>query len=166
MNDGKLGVDLINQVRDPESLSNFGGLSYKSDEQDKTHLQTCLTGCMMEGFYWRDIGNLIKDLCGESIKASHLGGELVLFQAVGKHHIMIEELDCFRDWFDTIRPWSEGDINLRRIIWTKWYGVPLHGWNPRFFGLVAAKFGKIISIDANVKSKQSLVCARILIRTS
>lgn len=79
MNGGKSEMAPANQGRNPKIKANFGGICYKSDDQDREHLQKCLTGCLKEGVHWRDIGNLIKELCGGLIKASHLGGGLVLF---------------------------------------------------------------------------------------
>lgn len=65
------------------------------------------------------MGNLIKELCGDLIRAMYMGGDSVFFQPTGNKEIRLEDLRGFLDWFEFIWPWSEGDVNNRRVIWTR-----------------------------------------------
>lgn len=69
-------------------------------------------------------------------------------------------------WFDTIDSWNPDLVNKRRVIWTVWEEVPPHAWSPRFFNLVAARIGKIISIHESTIQKSNMEQAYILLRTA
>lgn len=144
---------------------NFVGLCYKSNEELRNYLKHCFTRCLKEEFQWFEIGKLIKELCGDSVNVSHLGGELVLFRSRNQDKLKLEDLEGFLEWFEFIRPWSEDDISNMRVVWTKWFGVPLHAWKPKIFNIVATKFGKSLKIDADIESKENLQYARVLLRT-
>ncbi|KAL8466932.1 hypothetical protein ACS0TY_035855 [Phlomoides rotata] len=79
--------------------------------------------------------------------------------------IKVEDLVNVNIWFDSIKQWSEDVIDNNRIIWTNWFGVPMHAWNPNFFNLVSCQFGKLIRIDEDTLQRRRLQMARILIRT-
>lgn len=140
-------------------------MSYVSDQKDIDHLRKCFTGSLKENILWCDVGDLIRELCGNEIRASYLGGDLVLFQPESKSMIGLGELEGFLEWFDYIREWNENDVNNRRIVWTKWYGVPLQAWNSEFFSLVASKFGRMERIDQNTINRKCLQRVRVMIRT-
>lgn len=112
-----------------------------------------------------NVGNTISDLCGVSIRAVYMGGDYVLFHPVGQKVIHSKELIGFLEWFDYIRPWSVRDVNNNRVVWTRWYGVPLQAWNEKFFNLVAIKFGKPLRIVADISKLKSVQFARVLIHT-
>lgn len=48
----------------------------------------------------------------------------------------------------------------------QWFGVPMYAWNPKFFNLVATRFGEVMKIDEETLNKRNLQSARILISTS
>lgn len=52
-----------------------------------------------------------------------------------------------------------------RLIWTQWYGVPMHAWKPNFFKLILLKYGSLIKIDDDTMKRKNIHRARILIRT-
>lgn len=103
----------------------------------------CFTRCLKEEFQWFEIGKIIKELCGDSVNVSHLGGELVLFRSRNQDKLKLEDLEGFLEWFEFIRPWSKDDISNMRVVWTKWFGVPLHAWKPKFLILWQLNLGKV-----------------------
>lgn len=79
---------------------------------------------------------------------------------------MEHEIEGIAFWFDVVEPWRVNVLSARRVIWTNWFGVPLHAWNPKFFQLVATKFGKLVKIDDDTLNKNKFQESRILINTS
>lgn len=144
----------------------FAGYRYSPKPANKDFARRCFSGVLKEEYSWGEVGILINELCGENIRASYTGGDFVIFHPVGEGRISLNDLDCFQEWFELIREWSENDMNHRRSIWTKWYGVPLHAWNSKFFSLMVTKFGQMIMINAETLEKRCLLRARVLIRTS
>ncbi|KAL8473192.1 hypothetical protein ACS0TY_030133 [Phlomoides rotata] len=80
--------------------------------------------------------------------------------------LQVKDLDIIAYWFESFRPWSEGDVDNRRVIWTRWFGVPMHAWNLKFFKLVSTKFGSLIRLDEGTINRRNLQSVRALIRTS
>lgn len=68
-------------------------------------------------------------------------------------------------WFSDIVEWKNNQMDNNRVVWTKWFGVPLEAWAPRFFKLLSVKLGTIIKIDEDTLLHQNLQFARILIKT-
>ncbi|KAL8498460.1 hypothetical protein ACS0TY_021693 [Phlomoides rotata] len=125
-----------------EKTKYHGGYIYQTDEEDKAWLHSCFTGILKENFMWIDVGNKIQD--------SSEGKMLINFLE-GKYGA---------------EPWSERDYCNRWLVWTNWFGVPLHAWNPKFFRLMTTKFGSLVRIDEETLNKNNLHMARILIFTS
>ncbi|KAL8552147.1 hypothetical protein ACS0TY_001001 [Phlomoides rotata] len=159
--DMKEGVNICRAKFDQK----FAGIQYTSDESDKEFLKGCYTGCLKESTFWPGLRSKIQEICEGKMVVKYLGGDLTLLQPV---HDAVEFGNLFEDlqeWFEFIRPWKEGDISNRRLVWTKWFGVPLHAWNPKFFNLASTKFGAIMKIDDETLFMNNLYFARILIRT-
>ncbi|XP_057808416.1 uncharacterized protein LOC131022889 [Salvia miltiorrhiza] len=51
------------------------------------------------------------------------------------------------------------------MVWTRWTGVPLQAWNPRFFEAFGARMGMVLKIHELTKSKERLDMAFIQIST-
>lgn len=80
---------------------------------------------------------------------------MVLFQpSAGKD--LEPDYGLLSKWFEYIEPWSESCVGNRRLIWIKWYGIPLNAWSPRFFSLAACKFGTIALIDEDTLNLRKL----------
>lgn len=78
--------------------------------------------------------------CGNRLKLTSMGGGMVLIQS-GSDKNTSEVLEGFdewsRSWLKRWKPWEGPDVNRSRKVWTRWVGVPLQAWNPRFFSLVS-----------------------------
>ncbi|KAL8473656.1 hypothetical protein ACS0TY_030486 [Phlomoides rotata] len=147
------------------SAQKFAGIQYTSEESDKVFLKGCFTGCLKDSVFWPDLRSNIQEICEGKMIVKYLGGDLTLIQPA---HDAVEFGNLFvelQEWFEFIRPWEEGDISNRRLVWTKWFGVPLHAWNPKFFNLASIKFGAVMKIDDETLFMNNLYFARILIRT-
>ncbi|KAL8497316.1 hypothetical protein ACS0TY_020847 [Phlomoides rotata] len=140
-------------------------MRYESTEEDRNALKRSYVGFLKEDYLWIDVGAKIQEASEGKIRVNYLGGTLVFIQPANYEIIKIEDLECITFWFDSIRLWSEDVIDNNRIIWTNWFGVPMHAWNPNFFNLVSCKFGKILRIDEDTLHRRKLQMARILIRT-
>lgn len=107
--------------------------------------------------------------CGGQMNLKPLGGNLILIQSSNNVPIkeLIEGFDEWAEfWFDWIRPWRATDVNQHRLIWTRWYGVPIHTWSIRFFLLASAKLGLFMKLDSLSEKKERLDVARVMISTT
>lgn len=57
------------------------------------------------------------------------------------------------------------DVNQSRVIWTRWIGVPLQAWCPRFFELSYAQFGRMVEVHDAMMKKSRLDMAYVRIST-
>lgn len=62
--------------------------------------------------------------------------------------------------------WSEIDVNLNRLVWIRWFGIPQHAWNDRFFNLVCSKLGLFIRMEDPKYPRCNLEFAIVLLSTS
>lgn len=127
-----------NKQQDPKSAC----FCFSSNKEDRNLMKKCFTGNLKEEWPWNVIGKQLKDLGRDKIRISYTGGDFVLFQSQDQNTLYIQDLDCFKEWFEFIRQWDENDVNNRRIVWTKWYGMPLH-MEFRFLQSYCVKIWKI-----------------------
>ncbi|KAL8526115.1 hypothetical protein ACS0TY_015369 [Phlomoides rotata] len=107
----------------------------------------------MKAFSWETHGEEIQEEGGELVKTRYMGDGVILIENTsGKtFETLIQDLDeWFKQWFEWFRPWKEVDVSHKRLIWTRWIGVPAHAWTTRFFATVSLKLGSFIKLDANV----------------
>ncbi|KAL8543949.1 hypothetical protein ACS0TY_004482 [Phlomoides rotata] len=149
----------------PQYNQNMGGMSYESSEEDRRYLKQSFLGFLKEDFLWIDIGSKIQEKGEGLVAVKYLGGSLVLLHPIKPEMIKIEDLECFTTWFDSFKQWSDDIVDYNRIIWTNWFGVPMHAWNTKFFNQFSCHLGQLIKIDEDTRLKRKLQIARILIRT-
>ncbi|KAL8498658.1 hypothetical protein ACS0TY_021845 [Phlomoides rotata] len=143
----------------------FPGFVYKSSEYDRTFLKQCFTGQLKEEYPWTDIEDEIQEIGEERFQIKYIGGDLVFIYPIEEQIIESKDLELISKWFEYLEPWSVRDAHNVRLVWTQWFGVPMHAWNPNFFKLVSLKFGKMLRIDDNTISKKNVQMARVLIKT-
>ncbi|KAL8543611.1 hypothetical protein ACS0TY_004254 [Phlomoides rotata] len=118
-----------------------------SSECDRKFLKLCFMGQLKQEHIWTDIAEEIQEFGEGKFQAKYRGGDLVIDS---------KDLEPISKWFEFLDPWSERDAHNVRFVWTQWFGVPMHAWNPKFFKLISLKFGKMISIDENTTSKKNV----------
>lgn len=99
----------------------------------------------------------------------HLGGNIILLHSVCDYNTssLVEDFDEWINyWFEWVRPWEEIDVNTNRVVWTNWYGVPLHAWSVHFFSFASAQIGRSLKMDKNTEEKNNLEVARVLVSAS
>ncbi|KAL8469615.1 hypothetical protein ACS0TY_032461 [Phlomoides rotata] len=100
-------------VKHQQDDNNFAGLRYGSTEEYRERLKKYFTGILKENFLWIDVGNNIKEACDGHLTINYLGGNLVLIHATSDAGIQDKDLECIDYWFESIRPWSEDDVDNR-----------------------------------------------------
>lgn len=71
------------------------GLCYSPDPVDKELARKCFTGILKEEYPWQEVEKLINELCGEKIRVSYSGGDVVIFHLTNKGIIRLADLECF-----------------------------------------------------------------------
>ncbi|KAL8525880.1 hypothetical protein ACS0TY_015206 [Phlomoides rotata] len=66
-------------------------------------------------------------------------------------------------WFEWHMPWRENDVCHKRKVWTRWFGIPYHACNSRFFRLASAKNGNLVRMDSSTENLERLDYARVLL---
>lgn len=143
-------------------------INFKSDEAEKQWLNGCYTGFLKREFNWEEHGEELQEECAGKLSLTTLGGNLILFKSLTDKstRMTLDEFDEWGDyWFEWTRQWTDIDVVQNRVVWTRWYGVPLHAWSTRFFSYVCAKFGLFIKLDDSSKQKTRLDFARLKIST-
>ncbi|XP_057779726.1 uncharacterized protein LOC130998315 [Salvia miltiorrhiza] len=131
-------------------------------------LQDAFTGYLKTDFVWEEVKDEINCECAGRIKVTTLGSNMVLVQSFCEQSVdeVLKDFDEWRVfWFQWCRPWRNIDVNPQRIIWTRWLGVPLNAWNPRFFNLACSKFGLVLKLEEGTRYREKLDEARIQIST-
>lgn len=104
-------------------------LHFKTREEETRWLNDCLTGVLKQRFSWEEYGEELQEECGDLLNIRYMGDNVVLISnKSGKSgndttHNMDE---WFKHWFEWTRPWSLKDVSHKRLVLTRWFGVPLH----------------------------------------
>ncbi|XP_058742698.1 uncharacterized protein LOC131615243 [Vicia villosa] len=101
------------------------------------------------------------------IKVHPLGANLCLLEELEEgviQELINEASSLWKQWFKSIRPWQEKDIDSERVMWVRVYGIPCHACCFEFFESVANMLGTYICVDENTMSGDNMDIARILIR--
>ncbi|KAL8528688.1 hypothetical protein ACS0TY_006222 [Phlomoides rotata] len=159
-------VRITNKVFPKEQKGEFEGISYNSSEEDRELLSRCFSGQLKMDFNWPDVQGDIQVASEGRFIVKYRGGDMVLIFPHEDREINSDDLGVLIKWFEFLEPWSEKDIHNIRLVWSLWYGIPMHAWNKKFFRLVSLKFGKMIKVDESTTNKSNVHRARILIRTS
>lgn len=129
----------------------------------------CYVGFLKREFSWEEHADELVNECGGSMILRSMGGNIILMQK-GSNRTVKELIEDFDEWisfwFKWTKPWSNLEVNTNRVIWTRWYGVPVHAWLNHFFALACAKLGLFVKMDEFMNHNGSLEAARILISTS
>ncbi|XP_058746152.1 uncharacterized protein LOC131619025 [Vicia villosa] len=87
-----------------------------------------------------------------SIKVYPMGANLCLLEEMVEGFIkeLLEEGKWWwQQWFKTIKPWHEKEVDTARVVWVRVYGVPCHAWSNDFFETLANRLGLFICLDEN-----------------
>lgn len=128
------------------STPDFYGIRFESDKMEKDKLINCFTGCLKDELEWSECEATIRQLCEKKFKIDYTGGDLILLRPQADS-ITVEDIpnDLF-EWLEFVRPWSDNDVSLRRRIWTRWYGIPVHAWMEKFSNWWLSNLGRLLKL--------------------
>lgn len=134
-------------------------LNFRSEEEDKAWLQRAFTGRLKEKFSWEGHREeLLKEVGGKLI-LTDLGSRLILIRS-GSDESTEKALKGFDEWakfwFSWWKPWDRSVANQSRTVWTRWTGVPLQAWSPRFFHTACSQFGRLVELHEITSSRRRL----------
>ncbi|KAL8481150.1 hypothetical protein ACS0TY_027081 [Phlomoides rotata] len=138
---------------------------YKSSKEDRDFLSKCFTGQLKEEFPWQETQREIHEACEGRFHVKYRGGDLVLIHTDEENDLERKDLVNISKWFEFIEPWSDSDAHNVRLVWTHWFGIPMHAWNQAFFKLISLKFGKLLKVDKRTLSRANVHGARLLLKT-
>lgn len=70
-----------------------------------------------------------------------------------------------RLWLEWWKPWVPTDVNHRRVVWTRWTGVPLHAWSKRFLTVASSRVGTMLNLHEVTKNRTRINGAYVRIDT-
>ncbi|GAU24569.1 hypothetical protein TSUD_149100 [Trifolium subterraneum] len=152
-----------------KECNNQTTLSFVSEKEDLERLKKAFVGVVRQPGLSYNIQNEFHIQGYFGVKVTPLGANLTLLegQDEGEVEALMEEArDWMEQWFKEVRPWTEKDVDLERLVWLRVYGIPAHAWNESFFTMISKSWGSFINADDVTTKKLSLDVARILIRTS
>ncbi|KAL8512987.1 hypothetical protein ACS0TY_019232 [Phlomoides rotata] len=130
---------LLNKSVSTQYNKKWDGMRFESSEKDRSYLKQSFLGFLKEDCLWIDIGTRIQGKGEGMFAVKYLGGSLVLIHPTKPERIKIEDLECLTPWFDSFKQWSDEVVGNNRVIWTNWFGVPMHAWNTKFFNLILSQ---------------------------
>jgi len=102
------------------------------------------------------------------VKVTGMGDKMVLLQIDGNREIE-EVTRNHKEWwesmFSKISKWSPNKVAVRRSVWLKVMGIPLHVWEEPTFKALGSLFGVFLDFDEVTISKKRLDWARIKVST-
>ncbi|XP_057787172.1 uncharacterized protein LOC131004499 [Salvia miltiorrhiza] len=119
-------------------------LGFQPNEEEMEWVRNSFTGYVKPEFEWDEFEDEINSEC---------------------ENLLSEFDEWSKFWFEWIRPWSYVDVCSQRTVWTKWIGVPLQAWNPRFFEYVGARMGMVLKVHEKTTSRSRLDVAWIQMST-
>jgi hypothetical protein len=144
-------------------------LSYEADESDLLRLKKAFVGVVAQPGMSYNIQNIFHTQGYFGVKVTPLGANLTLLegQEEGEVQALMEDAkEWLKQWFAEIRPWSTKDLDTKRTIWLRVYGIPSHAWNDQFFAQLVQPWGAYINSDDGTMKKFTMDVARLMIRTS
>ncbi|XP_058733329.1 uncharacterized protein LOC131604933 [Vicia villosa] len=101
------------------------------------------------------------------VKVHPMGANLCMLEEMEEgviQELLNDASSWWKQWFRSIRPWKETDIDKERILWIRVHGTPCHAWCSEFFQNVANGLGEFVCVDENTSSGDNMDIARIMIR--
>lgn len=152
-----------------EELGVQSDLEYQSSDSEKEWVRGCYTGFLKKRFVWDEVKEDMEGECGGRMSLSSMGGNLILIRSTSDKS-MEELVKDFDEWvsfyFEWIRPWKAIDVSQNRLVWTRWYGLPLHIWSTNFLSVASAKLGLFVKMDSATEQKTKVDVARVQISMS
>lgn len=156
------GENLDKEIRNTVSEMPQTLLAFKTRREETQWLDECIIGMLRPKFTWEEYGEELQEECGNFFIIRHMGDDIVLIQnKTGKsYEELSREMDeWFLHWFEWHQKWEPRDVCHKRLVWTWWYGVPLHAWSSRFFESYCYRVGSFVKLDEASKNKKlSGVC--------
>lgn len=143
--------------------------SFQTKEEDRKWLEDCYSGYLKSKFSWDSHGEELLQESSGILNIKPMGGNLVLLKSVGDkktEDVLFEFDEWSYFWFEWIRPWKDIDVNTNRVIWTNWFGVPVHAWTTSFFSFMCVQFGRFVNVDDSTESKERLDVARVMVSSN
>lgn len=162
-------IEEDDKTENRENIMGCDMLSFKTASDETKWLKNCFTCLLKKEFSWDIDEEEILSECGGVFRLAHMGDNVILLNNIsGKDlsKISSEFDEWFSHWFDWYRVWKPVDACHKRLVWTKWFGVPLHAWSERFFKTVCPSLGMFIKLDNDTMNKVRFDFARVLISVS
>lgn len=105
---------------------------------------------------------------GFNFAVTSLGNNQVLISGNSMEEIKkfrITEKALLDQWFLEINIWFPQKRRCGNLVWIRIAGMPLHGWSERGFRTVGMRFGEVLAVDGDTRSKAWLSCGRVLVYT-
>lgn len=144
------------------------GGGFLSSEEEGRWLVGVFTGKLKDDFLWKFHGDEIRNECFGMLSVTDMGERMVLIRSATKDNTeaVIGGLGEWTSyWFEWCRPWKIRDVNQRRLVWTRWIGVPLHAWSRRFFSWGCDRMGRLVELLDATESKRKLDVAYVRVLT-
>lgn len=141
---------------------------FTTQEPERAWLEGAFTGCLKDRFSWEEYGEEIRAECGGLLKVRSIGHNLVLLQGPegSDTEQVLKGLDEWSEhWFRWWRRWESSDVVRERVVWTRWRGVPVHAWTPRFFEVGCVSFGSLVQLHEMTEKRWRLDEAFVKIAT-
>lgn len=143
-------------------------LTFQTLDSENEWLKGAVTGYLKDQFSWEEHGEELHEECAGKLRLTNMGSNLILIQNEKEWEVR-EVIKGYEDWtghwLKWWRDWRNTDVNLSRKVWTKWLGVPLQAWTPRFFRNGCASIGRMIAMHGVTEKKLRLDAAFFQIRS-
>ena len=78
---------------------------------------------------------------------------------------MQKGMECWKLYFDEVRPWMEEDVTESRLAWISISHLPISGWSLRCISNLLMNNGRVIGFDKTRLKISELHSVKILIGT-
>lgn len=141
---------------------------FQSTIDEEGWLEGAVVACLKAQFTWEEHGEEIQEECEGKLTVRNMGGNLVLIQDTNGNNTM-EVIKGFEGWsefwLEWRREWQYTDVNQHSEVWTRWFGVPLQAWTPRFFAIGCSSFGRLVELHEVSRNKLRLDEAFVKVST-
>jgi hypothetical protein len=158
----------VHQATDNATPRAHNFISFNTTDEEILWLRNSLIGKISQGVDYAQIRHGLFQLGIDFSALRFSGGSQAIISFDGEKSMqqaMQKGMECWKLYFDEVRPWMEEDVTESRLAWISISHLPISGWSLRCISNLLMNNGRVIGFDKTRLKISELHSVKILIGT-